>query len=279
MTFSQEIKQELLNNKMGKKQFISFLQGIIFSACKFESQSKFIIRFNKPNIAQQIRNLLNLNKISYESDSHNRNWITIESNYINIEQNPENVTYFFAGLFLGGGSISKPTSRFYHLEIAFLNRGKFEKIKSLFQKNNLDLNFHSTFAHNKFILYLKKINEIIYFLMAIRATERASKLEEIRIERDYRLNSNRLTNFDIHNLKRVAQAATKHIENYEIVLKNNKQNLFSQQELTFFELRKNNPDLTLEEIKEILKKEYNIVRSKSGLNHWLMKLKNVIKEI
>lgn len=279
MTFSQEIKQELLNNKMGKKQFISFLQGIIFSACKFESQSKFTIRFNKPNIAQQIRNLLNLNKISYESDSHNKNWITIESNYINIEQNPENVTYFFAGLFLGGGSISKPTSRFYHLEIAFLNREKFEKIKSLFQKNNLDLNFHSTFAHNKFILYLKKINEIIYFLMAIRATERASKLEEIRIERDYRLNSNRLTNFDIHNLKRVAQAATKHIENYEIVLKNNKQNLFSQQELTFFELRKNNPDLTLEEIKEILKKEYNIVRSKSGLNHWLMKLKNVIKEI
>lgn len=279
MTFSQEIKQELLNNKMGKKQFISFLQGIIFSACKFESQSKFIIRFNKPNIAQQIRNLLNSNKISYESDSHNKNWITIKSNYINIEQNPENVTYFFAGLFLGGGSISKPTSRFYHLEIAFLNREKFEKIKSLFQKNNLDLNFHSTFAHNKFILYLKKINEIIYFLMAIRATERASKLEEIRIERDYRLNSNRLTNFDIHNLKRVAQAATKHIENYEIVLKNNKQNLFSQQELTFFELRKNNPDLTLEEIKEILKKEYNIVRSKSGLNHWLMKLKNVIKEI
>lgn len=279
MTFSQEIKQELLNNKMGKKQFISFLQGIIFSACKFESQSKFIIRFNKPNIAQQIRNLLHSNKISYESDSHNKNWITIKSNYINIEQNPENVTYFFAGLFLGGGSISKPTSRFYHLEIAFLNRGKFEKIKSLFQKNNLDLNFHSTFAHNKFILYLKKINEIIYFLMAIRATERASKLEEIRIERDYRLNSNRLTNFDIHNLKRVAQAATKHIENYEIVLKNNKQNLFSQQELTFFELRKNNPDLTLEEIKEILKKEYNIVRSKSGLNHWLMKLKNVIKEI
>lgn len=279
MTFSQEIKQELLNNKMGKKQFISFLQGIIFSACKFESQSKFTIRFNKPNIAQQIRNLLNLNKISYESDSHNKNWITIKSNYINIEQNPENVTYFFAGLFLGGGSISKPTSRFYHLEIAFLNRGKFEKIKSLFQKNNLDLNFHSTFAHNKFILYLKKINEIIYFLMAIRATERASKLEEIRIERDYRLNSNRLTNFDIHNLKRVAQAASKHIENYEIVLKNNKQNLFSQQELTFFELRKNNPDLTLEEIKEILKKEYNIVRSKSGLNHWLMKLKNVIKEI
>lgn len=279
MTFSQEIKQELLNNKMGKKQFISFLQGIIFSACKFESQSKFTIRFNKPNIAQQIRNLLNSNKISYESDSHNKNWITIESNYINIEQNPENVTYFFAGLFLGGGSISKPTSRFYHLEIAFLNRGKFEKIKSLFQKNNLDLNFHSTFAHNKFILYLKKINEIIYFLMAIRATERASKLEEIRIERDYRLNSNRLTNFDIHNLKRVAQAATKHIENYEIVLKNNKQNLFSQQELTFFELRKNNPGLTLEEIKEILKKEYNITKSKSGLNHWLMKLKNVIKEI
>lgn len=279
MTFSQEIKQELLNNKMGKKQFISFLQGIIFSACKFESQSKFTIRFNKPNIAQQIRNLLDLNKISYESDSHNKNWITIKSNYINIEQNPENVTYFFAGLFLGGGSISKPTSRFYHLEIAFLNQEKFEKIKSIFQKNNLDLNFHNTFAHNKFILYLKKINEIIYFLMAIRATEQASKLEEIRIERDYRLNSNRLTNFDIHNLKRVAQAATKHIENYEIVLKNNKQNLFSQQELTFFELRKNNPDLTLEEIKEILKKEYNIVRSKSGLNHWLMKLKNVIKEI
>lgn len=279
MTFSQEIKQELLNNKMGKKQFISFLQGIIFSACKFESESKFIIRLNKPNITQQIRNLLDFNKINYESDSHNKNWIAIKSNYINIEQNPENVTYFFAGLFLGGGSISKPSSRFYHLEISFLNQDKFEKIKALFQKNNLDLNFHSTLAHNKFVLYLKKINEIIYFLMAIRATEQASKLEEIRIERDYRLNSNRLTNFDIHNLKRVAQAATKHIENYKIALKNHKQNLFSKEELTFFELRKNNPGLTLEEIKEILKKEYNITKSKSGLNHWLMKLKNVIKEI
>ncbi|CAT05394.1 Uncharacterized protein conserved in bacteria [Mesomycoplasma conjunctivae] len=278
MSFSQSVKIEILNNKLSKKKTLSLLQGLIFTSSRFENEHLYIIRLNKSIISETIRELLRSKNIQFFWAQANRNWIVVRQKDVDIESQPADIQSFFAGLFLGGGSTSSPKAKTYHLEISFMNFERFQKIVNLLKLNNLEVDFHSIVRNNKNIIYLKKIDQIIFFLQIIGAVEHSWQLEETRLNRDFKLNSNRLVNFDFFNTKRLVEAARKHISYFHYIQENNLEFRFSNEELTFFKIRKENPEYSLQDIANILKKDYNIIKTKGGLNHWLIKLKKVVNE-
>ncbi|MHA0261246.1 DNA-binding protein WhiA [Mesomycoplasma ovipneumoniae] len=278
MTFSQQAKLEILANRLTRPKFNSLVKGLIFSSSLDDDPSYFILRINKNEINSRLIEIFQKFQLIFSETRKNKNWICIEKKLIKIDKTPENIQYFFAGLFIGGGSISPLGSKSYHLEISFLDKSKCEKVLNILRQNQLEFTFKQIFYQNRLKIYLKKVNEIIYFLMAIGALEQASKLEILRIERDHYLNANRITNFDIKNAKKISESSTNFIKKWNLIKKNNLTSQFSDQELIFFEIREKNPELSLQEICEILKKEYNIIRTKAGLNYWLVKSNKILEK-
>ncbi|MEG7280041.1 DNA-binding protein WhiA [Mesomycoplasma ovipneumoniae str. Black Butte] len=278
MTFSQRAKLEILANRLTRPKFNSLVKGLIFSSSLDDDPNFFILRINKNEINSRLIDIFQKFQLFFSETRKNKNWICIEKKLIKIDKTPENIQYFFAGLFIGGGSISPLGSKSYHLEISFLDKSKCEKVLNILRQNQLEFTFKQIFYQNRLKIYLKKVNEIIYFLMAIGALEQASKLEILRIERDHYLNANRITNFDIKNAKKISESSTNFIKKWNLIKKYNLTSQFSDQELIFFEIREKNPELSLQEICEILKKEYNIIRTKAGLNYWLVKSNKILEK-
>ncbi|WP_341490918.1 DNA-binding protein WhiA [Mesomycoplasma ovipneumoniae] len=278
MTFSQQAKLEILANRLTRPKFNSLVKGLIFSSSLDDDPNLFILRINKNEINSRLIEIFRKFQLNFSETKKNKNWICIEKKIIKIDKTPENIQYFFAGLFVGGGSISPLGSKSYHLEISFLDKSKCEKVLNILRQNQLEFTFKQIFYQNRLKIYLKKVNEIIYFLMAIGALEQASKLEILRIERDHYLNANRITNFDIKNAKKISESSTNFIKKWKLIQKNNLTSEFSDQELIFFEIRQKNPELSLQEICKILKKEYNIIRTKAGLNYWLVKSNKILEK-
>ncbi|WP_337904857.1 DNA-binding protein WhiA [Mesomycoplasma ovipneumoniae] len=278
MTFSQQAKLEILANRLTRPKFNSLVKGLIFSSSLDDDPNFFILRINKNEINSRLIDIFQKFQLFFSETRKNKNWICIEKKLIKIDKTPENIQYFFAGLFIGGGSISPLGSKSYHLEISFLDKSKCEKVLNILRQNQLEFTFKQIFYQNRLKIYLKKVNEIIYFLMAIGALEQASKLEILRIERDHYLNANRITNFDIKNAKKISESSTNFIKKWNLIKKHNLTSEFSDQELIFFEIREKNPELSLQEICEILKKEYNIIRTKAGLNYWLVKSNKILEK-
>ncbi|WP_215737673.1 DNA-binding protein WhiA, partial [Mesomycoplasma hyorhinis] len=183
---------------------------------------------------------------------------------------------FLAGVFVGTGTISKLDSHSYHLEIKFSQ----EEISSKVQKN---LAKHTLFflelkRNKNVILYLKKSEQILDFLGFIGAIKSFKKLIDIKIQRDYESNANRLTNLDISNARRSGIASEKHNKNYEFIKKRRLLHLFRQEEVIFFDLKSKEPNLSLTQIVEVLEEKFGIKKTKSSLNHWLIKLNKIVKK-
>uniref|UniRef100_UPI001C05600B DNA-binding protein WhiA n=1 Tax=Mesomycoplasma hyorhinis TaxID=2100 RepID=UPI001C05600B len=140
-------------------------------------------------------------------------------------------------------------------------------------RNSLELK-----RNKNVILYLKKSEQILDFLGFIGAIKSFKKLIDIKIQRDYESNANRLTNLDISNARRSGIASEKHNKNYEFIKKRRLLHLFRQEEVIFFDLKSKEPNLSLTQIVEVLEEKFGIKKTKSSLNHWLIKLNKIVKK-
>ncbi|WP_215773885.1 DNA-binding protein WhiA [Mesomycoplasma hyorhinis] len=279
MTFTQEVKQEILSIKHNFQDFVSFLSGIIYSSAKNvldDNHLTYDIHINKLTISSLIKQKLDKFNISYQKDLKNKNWIIIDKKDFSINSNHCFSKTFLAGVFVGTGTISKLDSHSYHLEIKFSQ----EEISSKVQKN---LAKHTLFflelkRNKNVILYLKKSEQILDFLGFIGAIKSFKKLIDIKIQRDYESNANRLTNLDISNARRSGIASEKHNKNYEFIKKRRLLHLFRQEEVIFFDLKSKEPNLSLTQIVEVLEEKFGIKKTKSSLNHWLIKLNKIVKK-
>ncbi|QJB70952.1 DNA-binding protein WhiA [Mycoplasma sp. 1654_15] len=279
MTFTQEVKQEILSIKYNLKEWNSFLRGIIYSSFKNKvntNQDFFEIRINKEHISTLIKQKLSKFHIPYFKDTKNKNWIIINKEDFDISESDWSSKSFLAGVFVGTGTISKLDAHSYHLEIKFYN----QEISSKVQKKleNHTLNFFQLQRNNNFILYIKKSEQILDFLGFIGAIQSFKKLFNIKIQRDYESNANRLTNLDISNAKRSGIASEKHNKNYQFIIKGRLLHLFRQEEIIFFDLKSKEPNLSLTQMVEILEEKFGIKKTKSSLNHWLIKLNKIVQK-
>ncbi|GIZ06431.1 hypothetical protein MSATCC23557_4030 [Metamycoplasma salivarium] len=260
-----------MNKKYTKEDQKALLFG--FFSCGDFNNENIYVTINSKEVFEFIKNLLIKHNFEFANDKKNQ--FLVKQSIFNFKEIKKD-NNFFAGCFLNGGSISSIDSVSYHLEIKFFNEQFANLMINIFEK--FDIFFKTIQRKSSFVLYLKKIENICDFLKAIEVYQAYLDFEEAKIERDFNNNINRITNFDFYNQKRIAEVNNRFLNNYKLIIEKQMTELFSQAELTFFELKKENLDLSLIELANLMLSK-KIYRSKSSLNRYLLKLENIVKKL
>lgn len=174
---------------------------------------------------------------------------------------------FLRGVFLGGGSISRPASD-YHLEMV--------TDKEIFARTIIkvmhafSLRAKLTDRKNAYIVYLKDGESIIHFLSVIGAHSAMMELESVRVVKEMRNNVNRVVNCETANLNKVVKAAMRQVKAIEYIDKHYGLIKLPQPLLETAKLRLEHPDVSLNDLVE-----YAGGIGKSGINHRLKKLQEM----
>lgn len=182
MSFSQEIKNEILDSKTRKKCCLASLR---YGELSTESTNLIIPKAVITNIKQQ----LCCKKA------------------------------FLKGAFLGNGCIVNPKND-YHFEISFKSK-KLANISndlllSFDLKNKIIKRDVATY-----VIYIKDSEEISTVLRILEANKSLLKYENIRIEKSIRNNINRSVNCETSNIKKTIKNAFVQIEAINKIIENN----------------------------------------------------------
>ncbi|MDZ7293189.1 DNA-binding protein WhiA [Mycoplasmopsis pulmonis] len=269
MSFSYDIKWELINSKFNSSKFKSFVKGFVL-ASGVKKEDKLWCKINSFDLIEKFKELLNNFKFQYQFEKGNFIFEAKKLNFKNIT----NFTSFYAGVFVARGSISKEEANSYHLEFSSNYQDYFNLIMERILKHEYDFHFNILTKKNKYVAYLKRVSSISTFLQGIGALNNYFIFEERKINRDMKSAMVKFTNLDVQNSLKIVNSSKQHCTYINFVYQKNLKYLFNEKELAFFDLKLEYPYLSLEGIKELLEKR-NIYISKSGLNHWLIKLKKI----
>ncbi len=192
---------------------------------------------------------------------------------------PEAKKSFLRAAFLSGGSINHPKTAEYHLEIFSRDPNQIVFIQSLL--TFFDLNAKITKRRNGYICYLKDAEGISDFLQIVGAQNSLFQFEDIRIKRDFNNSINRVMNCEIANEKKAFQAAMDQIRDIELIETYVPRHTIDQKIMMVMDLRKAYPESTLMELVAAYEETFHETISKSGLNHRLVKIRqmaDVIRE-
>ena len=184
---------------------------------------------------------------------------------------------YLTGCFLSSGSINDPSSKNYHLEFSTSTESHAAFLQKL--ANKFGLNAKTIKRRNKFVVYLKKSEEISDFLRIINAQVGVMEFEEERISKDYWNSNNRLNICEISNEVKTLNSAKEQIDAIELIFSNNKQYLLDEKDKQIAQIRLDNPEVNLQEMADIYVQKYETPISKSGINHRIRKIKQIAKEI
>ena len=184
---------------------------------------------------------------------------------------------YLTGCFLAIGSINDPSSKNYHLEISANSERHAEYLQKLIHKFNLNPKIIK--RRNRYVIYLKKSEEISDFLRVINSQVGVMEFEEERINKDYWNSNNRLNICEISNEVKTLNSAKEQIDAINKIFKNKKDYLLDSKDKQIAQIRLDNPEANLQEIAAIYIQKFDKPLSKSGVNHRIRKIKQIANEI
>ncbi len=297
-TFTQLVKEEVASLDYPKEMLLPLLSGFIkvnMSLSFINKERTLILRTENNKVAKLIYNALKecfhiplsfkysqnmkLNKrvVYYIFVTQKIDYILKEleirdgliSTYPKNLIQDKNLTFFIAGVFLASGSVNSPESTNYHLQMLMQEEEDAKymiRLLNKFKHDNL-MEFKIVKYRKKYMIYLKKADQISTFLSVIGAQNCMFELENARIEKDYINSENRYTICFTANYQKTLEKAMRQIEDINKIYKNKALSLLNEKELALCELRVNNAEASLTQLVQLLKENYNIVLSKSGVNH------------
>lgn len=176
---------------------------------------------------------------------------------------------YLAGTFLAAGSCNAPTSVNYHLEIATQDMEMAEYMVKLLEKSKtMRFNAKTIRRRSQFIVYLKKSDQIANFIAYIGASYSCLRFEEVRVERDFLNNDNRLQICINANYQKTTSSAHKQLEDIRLIDERlGIMNLQNEKMRILCLLRKENEDASMLELADLLGDEIGKEVSKSNVNH------------
>jgi cell division protein WhiA len=183
---------------------------------------------------------------------------------------------YLKGLFLASGSITNPQTSGYHFEYVVTTKKEAEYINSLMHS----LNFTSKIlkrAH-KYIIYLKQSEMISDLLKLFNATESMFFFEDIRIYRDHKNMVNRLNNVDLANQAKTIATAQKELQDIRYLEEHDLISLLDERVQEVIKYRIKYPETSFQELAQIVSSETNRSITKSGINHYFRKIKDLVNK-
>ena len=306
MSFARTVKEELVTIPVDSHEQLAEFSAFLNLSTEFhisERQKMLDFKTNNPTVAKRFLQLTRslyqaetslitqkLNKLNQRQsiiiriltkveDIINEHGILenpIENQELTTET-PESKRAYLRAAFLCGGSINHPKTAEYHLEIFARDANQIVFMQSLL--NTFDLNAKITNRRNGFIVYLKDAEGVSDCLQIMGAQNAQFQFEDIRIKRDFNNSINRVMNCEIANEKKAIVAANQQIKDIELIEQFIPLNQIDVKIRQVMQLRKNHPDLSLKELIEQYAMIYQDIISKSGMNHRLIKIKQMASEI
>lgn len=181
---------------------------------------------------------------------------------------------YLRGAFLAGGSVNHPEASSYHLEIFTSYQDFCEALTKM--ANRYKLNAKCIERKKGYVLYIKEGERITEFLSLIGAHQALLYFEDVRIVKDMRNSVNRLHNCEIANINKTVNAATRQMENIQLIEHEMGLENLPKRLREVAELRLTHPDINLKELGEMLPSG---VVSKSGINHRLRKINEIADKL
>ena len=299
MSFTSIVKTEISKLTFGKAEIISELSailkniGVIDKTIKITTENASLARkiFSEIkemyNVSSKItvRRGYNFNKTYlYILDVHDKiNDIIIDldlehsipSSYLVDDISLKKA--YLRGIFLSTGSINDPKKSRYHLEFVVDSEEYANFISSLL--NEFFLNSKVIKRENKYMIYIKEAEKIGDFLRITSATNALLYYEDIRIYRENKNMTNRLNNCEQANVDKTIMAASNQIKDIEFIKEKDAYDLLDDKLKTLVDYRIKYPDVSLQELSDIISHELNTKITKSGLNHRFTRLKEFANKL
>lgn len=301
VSFTKTVKDEIISSDLGslekKKAFLSATVKINASVIFRNKQSVLLFDFTNAKAAKHLYSLL-LEvykcdaRLSYLNKNKIRHYIIeIENNadYIiddlgvsflegkiskEVVYDDDTIAGYLAGVFLSTGSVNSPETSNYHLEMSLKNENYAKWLLHLFPKySHTNISPKMISRRDKYVIYIKKSDQIADFLLLIGAVSACMDFENIRIDRDFVNNANRLTNLDTANMSKTVASGKRQQEEIKFLIdKYGLENLGNQKVQLVIKYRMEMMSRPLEEIASLVSMDLNTHVSKSNINHIFRKL-------
>lgn len=317
MAITKSVKQEIIKKNPFKKETLCLLQGLFLScgdliisnkslSFSLSNEMQEVMLFAKSkleelfsgvqvDIVQIVKNFKNKERFELSvSGDYNRQVLEklgivqfdvdesvkiLECADKSYMQNKEKMMAFFAGVFLGSGSLSVPcetkqTKRYgYHFEVSITNKAQADIIAEIL--SNFDI-FPKTIERNDvYVIYLKNSDTICDVLGLLGASKTVLDLLNERVSRDVSNNTNRQINCISANIDKAVNAGLKQLRSIEII-----QSTIGLENLpdTLCEtalLRLANPEASLKDLLELMDEKI----SKGALAQRFEKINRMAEEL
>ena len=179
----------------------------------------------------------------------------------------DNARFYISGVFLASGSVNPPSSSSYHLQMVVSKEEDAKFLIKLLNKYKYDrsMDFKYILRRNKYVVYLKKADQISTFLALINAPLTMLDFVNARAEKDFINNENRIQICFNANFQKSLLKSSEQIEDINLIKKKYGLVHLSEKEQEIANARLENPEAPLSSLVTILK-EKNIQISKSGIS-------------
>ena len=191
-----------------------------------------------------------------------------------LDSSREEKIAFLKGMFLSSGSINDPKKNGYHLEFLI----KKNNDARLVNKILLSLEFKSKVLkrEREYMVYIKSSENISDFINSIGAINALFYFEDIRIYKDHKNMVNRLNNCEQANVEKSLRTSKKVLDNINYLEENDLIMLLDERTKEIIDYKKKYPETSLEELSKIVSLETNKPITKSGVNHHIRKINELV---
>jgi len=245
-----------------KRNFGINIKIIIRNQKRFRVTRIYILEITEK--AETILETLNILK--------NKKKILPEPYFLSTE---EEINAYIRGTFLACGSLNDPSTAGYHLEFTTTTKKEGLFIASLLKKYNISAKVLK--RSNHYMTYIKSAEMISNIIRLLGATNSFFYYEDIRIYRDHKNMVNRLNNCEIANQEKILKSGIKQLDDISYLKEHDLIGLLDDNIKEAIKYREAYPETSLAELAEIISTETGRKIGKSGINHYFIKIKNIVK--
>jgi hypothetical protein len=199
---------------------------------------------------------------------------TLVNDLIDLKTEDEKKLYL-KGTFLACGSISDPKTSGYHMEFVFNSKKSSDFISNIFHEFNV--NSKVIKRSNKYMVYIKAAEEISDALKYFEVNKALFYFEDIRTTKEQINMVNRLNNCEQANQDKTIKTGIEQIKNIEYLKENDLLSLLDEKTIMIMNYREKYPELSYQELSEVITLETGSKISKSGINHHFIKMRELIE--
>lgn len=161
----------------------------------------------------------------------------------------ERTGLFLRGVFLASGIVADPNKE-YHLELAVSDEEKCDRLERLIVESGMKIKCSS--RKGQHFLYTKDSEGISDFLTYIGAMISSMEIMNAKIYKGVRNNVNRAVNCENANIEKTVAASQKQLADINYIIERKKLDFLSEELRSVAEIRRDNNELSLSEIGELL---------------------------